>query len=87
MNAQTKMSVKGQIVIPKDVRDALSWEQGMEFDIIQGRNSVTLKPVVAKRKTMTWEEFRRGLPKHEGPPIPESEWDEAIAEMFRKDWR
>jgi AbrB family looped-hinge helix DNA binding protein len=87
MNAQTKMSVKGQVVIPKDVRDALAWENGVELDVIKGANSVTLRPKSTKRKAMTWTEFRKTVPPHEGPSIPEEEWAEAIGEMFRKEWR
>ena len=81
------MSVKGQIVIPKDVRDALAWGQGMEFDVIRGTNSVTLKPKAKARKTMTWAEFKRRVPKYDGPYIPEEDWEIGIAEMFRKEWQ
>jgi AbrB family looped-hinge helix DNA binding protein len=86
MNAQTKMSVKGQVVIPKDVRDALAWKDGMEFDVIKGLNSITLKPKAQPRKRISFEELKARLPKYDGPYIPESEWEEGIAEMFRKEW-
>ncbi len=87
MNAQTKMSVKGQVVIPKDVRDALNWGERLELEVVAGTNSITLKPRARPRKTITWEEFHQIVKPHEGPAIPESEWEEGIAEMFRREWR
>ena len=45
MNVRAKMSSKGQVVIPKSVRDAHGWEDGMEFDIIDEGTSVTFQPV------------------------------------------
>jgi len=43
MNAQTKVSAKGQVVIPKDVRDRLHWAPGTPLDVIEKAGSVTLK--------------------------------------------
>ena len=86
MNAQTKMSVKGQVVIPKDVRDALAWREGLELDVVQGRDSVTLKPKDSPRKTITLAEFHELVPPYDGPAIPESEWRGSIETMFREEW-
>jgi AbrB family looped-hinge helix DNA binding protein len=86
MSQHVKMSVKGQVVIPKDVRDALGWPQGVELDVIKGRDSVTLRPKSKKRKTLTIEEFRKLVPPYEGAYVPESEWRGAIEQMFREEW-
>ncbi len=42
MNAQTRVSAKGQVVIPKDVRDRLHWAPGTPLDVIEKAGSVTL---------------------------------------------
>ena len=43
MNAQTKLSAKGQVVIPKDVRERLHWDAGMRLEVIENLRSVTLR--------------------------------------------
>jgi AbrB family looped-hinge helix DNA binding protein len=43
MNAQTKLSAKGQVVIPKDVRDAMHLLAGERFDVSHGANEIKLK--------------------------------------------
>ncbi len=40
----TKLSSKGQIIIPKWLRDAHQWEAGLEFMVIETGNGVLLRP-------------------------------------------
>ena len=40
----TKLSSKGQIIIPKWLRDAYRWEPGLEFVVIDTGEGVLLKP-------------------------------------------
>ena len=40
----TKLSSKGQIVIPKGLRDAYRWEAGLEFVVIDTGEGILLKP-------------------------------------------
>jgi AbrB family looped-hinge helix DNA binding protein len=46
MMTQTHLSAKGQVVIPKGLRDRLRWVPGMRFDIVERGGSVTLHPRV-----------------------------------------
>ena len=41
----TKLSSKGQITIPKWLRDAYRWETGLEFVVIDTGDGVLLKPI------------------------------------------
>jgi AbrB family looped-hinge helix DNA binding protein len=43
--ATTRLSNKGQIVIPKSIRAAHGWEPGVEFSVESTRDSIVLKPV------------------------------------------
>lgn len=41
----TRLSSKGQVVLPKPVRETLGWTQGMEFRIEANKEGVLLRPV------------------------------------------
>ncbi len=43
-SATTKMSSKGQVIIPKPLRDALKWQPGLKLQVIDTGNGVLLKP-------------------------------------------
>lgn len=82
MSDQTKLSAKGQVVIPKDVRDALAWAPGLELSVTRSGERVILEPVRAKREGISFEEFRRRVPRHEGPPASIEDMNRAVDAMF-----
>ncbi len=41
--SDVKLSSKGQIVIPKTIRDSLHWETGIELTLIASENGVILQ--------------------------------------------
>ncbi len=84
MNAMTRLSSKGQIVIPKDVRDALGWTEGQELQVRQSGDKAVLELVPPKRERISWEEFKRRVPPYDGPPVSIEEMDEAVAAMWRE---
>ena len=43
--ASTRMSSKGQVVIPSAIRVAHSWEPGIEFDVEDTPEGLLLRPV------------------------------------------
>lgn len=48
---RTRLSSKGQIILPKSIRDSLAWEPGMEFTVEPAGNGVLLRPVSVFRPT------------------------------------
>ncbi len=41
---RTKLSSKGQVVLPKAIRDARRWRAGMEFIVVLDGDAVVLRP-------------------------------------------
>jgi len=83
MNAYTKLSAKGQVVVPKATRDRLGWVAGTDLELIESGDGVTLRPR-RPGKTLTPEkavEILRSLYKHEGPPISLDEMTASAALM------
>jgi AbrB family looped-hinge helix DNA binding protein len=82
MNAFTRLSDKGQVVVPKSTRDRLGWAPGLDLEVIETHDGVTLRPR-RTGKTLTSAqavaEFQR-IYRHQGPPVTLEQMDEAIAE-------
>lgn len=66
-NAIITLSSKGQVVIPKEIRDELHWDAGTQIALVSSASGVTLKAVPNK----TGRKFADliGLLKHEGAPL------------------
>lgn len=82
--AKTRLSSKGQVVIPKAVRDRHGWSAGVELEIEDRGDVVVLRP--AKLFAPTTIEEVRGCLKHDGPPMTVEEMDEGIAREMRRMW-
>jgi AbrB family looped-hinge helix DNA binding protein len=78
MKAQTKMSAKGQVVIPKAVRDRLQWKEGAALDVVETGSGVLLRPSGTERERITIEEFRRRHPPQPGPRLTLEQMNEAV---------
>ncbi len=72
MNTYTKVSGKGQIVVPKATRDRMGWPPGTDLEVVEIGDTVTLRrrPVL---KTLTVEQQAvarfREIYRHQGPPV------------------
>jgi AbrB family looped-hinge helix DNA binding protein len=42
--ATTRLSSKGQVIIPKQVRTAHKWEPGQELEVVETEEGVLLRP-------------------------------------------
>lgn len=72
MNAVTRISEKGQVVVPKAARDRLGWTPGTALEIVETSDSVTLRPLVpGGRLTMDQAMARlREIVRYEGDRVP-----------------
>lgn len=69
--ATITLSSKGQIVIPKEIRDQLHWHAGTQLSLLSSASGVTLKAV--PKKTGRRLEDLIGMLKHEGAPLSTEE--------------
>jgi AbrB family looped-hinge helix DNA binding protein len=89
MNARAKISSKGQLVIPKSVRDAHGWDEGTELEFVEAGSEVSLRTA---RKSdprfppTTWEELRKHRIKYDGPPVSIEDMNKAVLEEAARRW-
>ena len=79
---KTRLSSKGQVVIPKRLRFALGWQAGQELVLEETQDGVLLRPTQQLRET-TLEEVA-GCLHHKGPAKSLEEMEKAIAEGIRE---
>lgn len=72
MNAFTKLSGKGQVVVPKSTRDRLGWAPGTELEVVESADMVTLRRRKSGGSLKVDEALAklRRLYRHDGPPVP-----------------
>ncbi|WP_439484578.1 AbrB/MazE/SpoVT family DNA-binding domain-containing protein [Blastomonas fulva] len=86
MNANVKFSAKGQVVIPKDVRDRYLFVNGAVVEMVEMPEGVLLKrPKSQKAVTAeeAWERLR-AVVKYDGPVFSDDEVRDSIDQMFRE---
>ncbi len=80
----TRLSSKGQIIIPKGLRKAYNWQAGAIFDVIDTGNGILLKPKSTFPQT-TVEEVA-GCLAYGGKAKSIEEMDEAIRQGVEEAW-
>lgn len=76
----TTLSTKGQLILPKELRERHQWEAGTQFEVLEQGDAVVLRPVERLPET-TLDEI---VIKYEGPTRSLKEMEEAIEREARK---
>ena len=82
----TSLSTKGQVVIPKSVRDALAWPDGMMLSIQAHPQGVLLSPA-HHYFAPSDPETARGCMNYKGPALSLDEIDQKLAVAFAEKWK
>ena len=77
----TKLSSKGQVVLPKSVREARSWKSGTEFAVEEVSEGVLLRPLRPFKTTQI--EDIIGFLKYRGKAKTLRQMEQAIAKEVR----
>ena len=80
--AQTVVSSRGQVVLPKELRDKRHWKPGTKLTIEERPEGVLLKRIEEKKK-LTISDLR-GMLKYKGPPKSIKEMNAAIEREIRR---
>jgi AbrB family looped-hinge helix DNA binding protein len=78
----TRLSTKGQLIIPKDIRDRHGWIAGMQLEIEDHGDHVVLRSF--KNLPRTTLDDLLGCLKYEGPAKTLAEMEAGIAEGARQ---
>jgi AbrB family looped-hinge helix DNA binding protein len=88
MSAHTRISSKGQVVIPKAIRDRMGIRPGTGFEIVEQGRDLLLRTVTAAAAPIDWDEFCKLVPRYQGVPKPISEIshlpDDVLRAHFKK---
>ena len=82
----TTLSTKGQVILPKAVRDARKWPPGTRLTVEETPEGVLLRAVPMRSLPPTTIDEVFGSLKYEGPPMTIEEMEEAIGEAVAEDW-
>jgi AbrB family looped-hinge helix DNA binding protein len=74
--ARTRLSSKGQVIIPKGVRERHGWRAGLELEVEDHGDGVLLRE--ASRFPRTTVEEVYGCLDYDGRPVTVEEMDEAV---------
>lgn len=77
----TRLSSKGQVILPKSIRSAHHWEPGVEFMVEDMANGVLLRPVKPFQQTRLEDVI--GCTGYKGPARTVEDMDAAIASAVR----
>lgn len=83
MNAFTTLSGKGQVVIPKDVRERLRLDIGDKLEVVERPDGVLLRKPVFSKSGRSFEEITdhiRRLVRYDGPPVSIDDMNATISE-------
>jgi len=78
----TKLSSKGQVIIPKTLRSRYNWNTGQKLSVIDTGDGILLKPSRTFRKTEL--EMVAGILKYSGKAVSITEMEEAIKKGARE---
>lgn len=78
----TRLSSKGQIIIPQSIREAHHWQPGLEFIVTETENGLLLTPRMPYQATTV--KSLLGCVNYKGPKKSIAEMEQGIAKGAKK---
>lgn len=89
MNIRAKISSKGQVVVPKDIRDRMGFAEGTEVEFLETADGVLIKQVphrASRFPAISFEEFKARRLQWTGKPVTNADMDRAVEKEVRRRW-
>lgn len=78
----TRLSSKGQVIIPQAIRDAHHWQPGLDFTVIEMGDGILLKPTKAFKASTVQDVL--GCTGYKGKKKTLKEMEEGIAQGVKQ---
>jgi AbrB family looped-hinge helix DNA binding protein len=85
MNAQTKLSTKGQMVVPAELREALGFKPGDVLNARKEGEKLIVERAKPPKKGGFFDLYKP--PAYKGPPISVEDMDQAIGDAVMARYR
>ena len=82
---KSQMSSKGQVVIPKSLRDAKGLGAGSEVEFVDPPEGVLMK-LSERKKKYSLEDLLNVLPPYKGPPVTDKMIKDGIDAAMQERW-
>ncbi|WP_181313869.1 AbrB/MazE/SpoVT family DNA-binding domain-containing protein [Phreatobacter cathodiphilus] len=82
----TTVSTKGQVIIPKSIRDELGIDAGAKLRVFTEGRRIVMEAARPFPETSLDQVGGMGKRWYSGPAIPESEWQPALDAAMRRRW-
>jgi AbrB family looped-hinge helix DNA binding protein len=82
----TTVSTKGQVIIPKSIRDELGIEAGAKLKVRMEGRRIVMEASRPFPETSLDQVAGMGRQWYSGPAIPESEWQPALDAAMHRRW-
>jgi len=89
MTEHAKLNAAGALELPRELLARRGWEAGLELEVEETAQGLLIRPaptLAPPDERIDYEEFRRRVPKHEGPPVSLEEMQEGIDRAMAERW-
>ncbi|MGL4438988.1 MAG: AbrB/MazE/SpoVT family DNA-binding domain-containing protein [Bosea sp. (in: a-proteobacteria)] len=83
--ATTRLSTKGQVILPKSLRDEKGLKAGVIFEVVSRPDGILLQPKIQHEKKYVLDDLIGILP-YSGPPKTLAEMEQGIADAVKERW-
>ena len=88
MTEQTKITLAGELILSPQLLAETGWAPGTELEVEQTSRGLLIRPARSRAREgrISYEEFRRRVPRYEGPPATLEDMQRGIDQAMAERW-